>query len=227
MAHNDGTRIQRPSAPDVIGGLATTSAKIRALAQAGYDRSEIANLLGIRYQHVRKVLIDAGITTGVRRLPDADTVDRGPGAVESDSAPREATSWDVLLQSGFQYLGEWVQSSEGEFALNATAPAAPGVYAFVVDDAVAYVGLTNNGLRTRFDQYRRGHEGQRTNARVKKLIAEVLVEGKQVKILIATPPPLQWNGLPVNTAAGLEAGLIDMIQPPWNIKGLAVPSLRL
>lgn len=33
------------------------SAKIRKLAAAGTDRSTIANLLGIRYQHVRNVLV--------------------------------------------------------------------------------------------------------------------------------------------------------------------------
>jgi hypothetical protein len=33
------------------------------------------------------------------------------------------------------------------------------------------------------------------------------------------PPALEWEGLPVNTAAGLEAGLIDFIRPAWNIRG--------
>ena len=37
---------------DVIRGLATAAAKIQALADAGYDRTEISQLLGIRYQHV-------------------------------------------------------------------------------------------------------------------------------------------------------------------------------
>jgi AbrB family looped-hinge helix DNA binding protein len=37
--------------------LPTTSAKIRALHSAGYSRSEIAGFLGIRYQHVRNVLV--------------------------------------------------------------------------------------------------------------------------------------------------------------------------
>lgn len=35
----------------------TVSAKIRALDAAGYTRSQIANFLGKRYQHVRNVLI--------------------------------------------------------------------------------------------------------------------------------------------------------------------------
>lgn len=42
---------------DKVADLPTKSAKIRALAAAGLSRSEIAKGLGIRYQHVRNVLI--------------------------------------------------------------------------------------------------------------------------------------------------------------------------
>ena len=38
--------------------LPTKSAKIRAMASDGVPRAEIARQLGIRYQHVRKVLVD-------------------------------------------------------------------------------------------------------------------------------------------------------------------------
>lgn len=37
--------------------LGTKSSKIRALAKLGASRSEIAQYLGIRYQHVRNVLV--------------------------------------------------------------------------------------------------------------------------------------------------------------------------
>jgi bifunctional DNA-binding transcriptional regulator/antitoxin component of YhaV-PrlF toxin-antitoxin module len=40
-------------------GLPTKSAKIRKLGSAGYSRQQIADFLGIRYQHVRNVLVDA------------------------------------------------------------------------------------------------------------------------------------------------------------------------
>jgi hypothetical protein len=84
---------------------------------------------------------------------------------------------------------------------------------------VVYIGLTLNGLKTRFDQYRRGHKGQKTNSRIKARISETLGAGKKVKVLVATPEPSEWEELPVNTAAGPEAGLIDMIRPRWNIRG--------
>jgi hypothetical protein len=207
---------QRPSVDNVIRDLETTSDKIRALARAGYQRTEISKLLAIRYQHVRKVLVDAGITGGLRRQVEAE---REPVEVDAEPAPKEATSWNLLLHAGFQFIGEWTQATASAIALEAKAPARPGVYSFVLDDAVVYVGLTNNDLRTRFDQYRRGHVGQRTNARVNGLIVKALAEGRQIKVLVATPDALEWNGLPVNTAAGLEAALIQKIRPAWNITG--------
>lgn len=207
---------QRRSAEEIIRGLATTSAKIRALAEAGYDRADISNYLGIRYQHARKVLLDAGITGGLRRQVQAE---REPVLVDAEPSPPEATSWDVLLRAGFRHLGHWIQDADNGIRLDAKAPTEPGVYAFVLGNAVAYIGLTNNGLRIRLDQYRVGHAGQKTNARVKELIVKALMRGQQVKVLVATPEPLEWNGLPVLTAAGLEAGLIQMIRPAWNITG--------
>ena len=41
----------------LVSGLFTKADKIRALDRAGYSRSEIAKFLGIRYQHVRNVLV--------------------------------------------------------------------------------------------------------------------------------------------------------------------------
>lgn len=48
---------ERRKMSEIAAGLPTKSAKIRALDDAGYSRSEIANFLGIRYQHVRNVLV--------------------------------------------------------------------------------------------------------------------------------------------------------------------------
>lgn len=206
----------RPPPDGVTDGLPPTSAKIRALAQAGHDRTEISRQLGIAYQHVRKVLLDAGTTGGLRRRVEAE---REPVEVDAAPAPREATSWEVLLRAGFVLLGEWVQDGDGAIELHAEAPAEPGVYAFVVDGIVSYVGLTNNGLKARLHQYQVGYKGQKTNARVKGLIIRALSDGWRVKVLVATPAPLDWHGLPVSTAAGLEAGLIQMIRPAWNIMG--------
>jgi excinuclease UvrABC nuclease subunit len=106
-----------------------------------------------------------------------------------------------------------------ELELDAKAPRRPGVYAFVLDGTVVYIGLTRTTLSGRLGGYRRGHPGQPTNARLNPLIVDALKKGKRVSVLIATPSESKWNDLPVNTAAGLEAGLIEMIKPLWNILG--------
>ena len=46
----------RESMDQVVAGLPTKSAKIRALDQVGHARADIARYLGIRYQHVYNVL---------------------------------------------------------------------------------------------------------------------------------------------------------------------------
>jgi len=206
----------RRPASEITHENATKADNIRALAKAGYDRTEISQILGIRYQHVRNVLLRPGFAGGLRREAEAE---REPIEVEATPAPREDTSWTVLSKAGFQCIGEWKQSPKSPIWLDAEAPNLPGVYAFIVDDVVVYVGLTLSGLRTRFDQYRRGHERQRTSSRIHGRISESLHAGKNVKVLVATPELSDWNELPVNTAAGLEAGLIEMIRPAWNIRG--------
>ena len=60
--------------------------------------------------------------------------------------------------------------------------------------------MTLSGLKTRFDQYRCGHKGQRTSSRIHERIAQTLHECKKVKVLVATPKPTEWRDLPVNTA---------------------------
>ena len=125
----------------------------------------------------------------------------------------------MLLEAGFQLLGEW-RLADGKIELDSRAPTGPGVYAFILDDAVVYVGVTQNGLRTRMDQYRQGHSGQRTSARVNGLIRQALEAGKRVSAMIAIPPELEWNGLPIDGSAGLEVGLIELIQPVWNMRGV-------
>ncbi len=53
---------ERRPMDEVADGLTTKADKIRALFRAGYSRSEIAGFLGIRYQHVRNVLVRSGFT---------------------------------------------------------------------------------------------------------------------------------------------------------------------
>lgn len=68
------TNEQRGRMERAVAGLKTKSEKIRALHHAGYERSPIAQFLGIRYQHVRNVLVQSQRATGKEaREPYADS----------------------------------------------------------------------------------------------------------------------------------------------------------
>jgi hypothetical protein len=212
MGNDDETTL------DSLSHFPTKAEKIRTLGRAGHLRTDIARLLGVRYQHVRRVLLDAGINGGTKREV---VLERDPFVDElvvDDSAPARRGDQE-LLDAGFHNVGEWRLLADGEFELSAPAPNEPGVYVFVVNGGVHYVGLTLTTLHRRLGQYRRGHVRQRTSARVKALIKAALVIGQRVEVLVATPDAQTWNGLPVNTAAGLEAGLIRRILPVWNMHG--------
>ncbi len=206
---------KRVEADKVVEGLTTKSDKIRALANAGYLRTEISKFLGIPYQHVRYALVRSGFEGGLQPGRGGDRSVVPPQPMRNRPEP---TSWEVLIRAGFQCSGKW-ELVDGELNLDGSIPSESGVYAFVVDDFIVYIGLTLNGLRTRMSQYRLGHARQRTSARVKNLIVEALQSGKRVEILTVMPEPLNWNDLPVDTAAGLEAGLIREFKPAWNIQG--------
>ncbi len=193
----------------IVEGLTTKSDKIRALDAAGFTRTEIAQFLGIRYQHVRNVLVQSGAPA-----PGKRSVKEAPVRIAPEPWPMQK-----LIDAGFDLLGECRANGDGAFAFTTQAPTDAGVYAFAVDGIIHYVGLTRFGLRTRLGHYVYGHERQKTSARVKGLILEALAAGRCVSVLIARPPQFEWNGLPVDGAAGLETGLIKLIRPPWNQQG--------
>jgi bifunctional DNA-binding transcriptional regulator/antitoxin component of YhaV-PrlF toxin-antitoxin module len=62
--------------------LPTKSAKIRALHNAGYSRTEIADFLGIRYQHVRNVLVNDARVAEARPVAAASVAAEGHTALE-------------------------------------------------------------------------------------------------------------------------------------------------
>jgi hypothetical protein len=99
----------RPPVAEIINGLTTTADKIRALAHANYDRTETSKILGIRYQHVRHVMLRSGLTGGLRREAEAE---REPVEVDAALTPREDTASTVLTEAGFVNIGEWTQDPE-------------------------------------------------------------------------------------------------------------------
>ncbi len=54
--------------------------------------------------------------------------------------------------------------------------------------------------------------------RLRERLVEALAEAGSVEIYTVSPPDSIWSGLPVNTAAGLEAALLRRFELPWNRK---------
>ena len=123
----------------------------------------------------------------------------------------------VLEFAGFQRVGCW-ENRDGRLHCGTQIPDEKGVYAFSVDGLVQYIGLASKSLKKRLNFYRTPGPSQSTNIRLNALILAGVQSG-EISIHVATPLDGDWNGLPVSTAEGLEAGLIDRFELPWNQRG--------
>lgn len=88
----------------ITDGLPTKSAKIRALDDAAYSRSEIARFLDIRNQHVRNVLVGPRPKNESGRVDPTDSraADDGRQMAEiTDGLPTKAAKIRALLRDGF------------------------------------------------------------------------------------------------------------------------------
>ncbi|MCP9480492.1 GIY-YIG nuclease family protein [Shimia sp. CNT1-13L.2] len=153
--------------------------------------------------------------SGYREIPENEAVHTS-GPIKEQVAPDR--HWAGFLKCGFSYGADWGLDNEGNLFLDRSAPDKPGVYVFVQEDEVVYIGVTDRTLHQRMADYRRGPVGQRTSRRIHSLLKKQLEEGKAMRVLFATPEATEWNGLPVNVAAGLEKGLIAVYSPLWNLR---------
>lgn len=113
------------SIDDVVRAPGTKSSKIRKLAAAGHSRADIAKALGIRYQHVRNVLV-AEEEAAARSVPghsaapdrsaavDASGLSGAPFRLSVDAAgcvrlPEEALA-SLRAKPGSVLVGEMVGS---------------------------------------------------------------------------------------------------------------------
>jgi hypothetical protein len=117
---------------------------------------------------------------------------------------------------GFALCGEWV-AQDGKLVLKLTTDTnEPNVlYAFVVDDAVMYIGKTVKTLKSRMQGYRSPGPTQSTNIRNNRNLREALEAGKQVAVYVLPDNGLlRYGGFHVNLAAGLEDSLVHDLCPP-------------
>ena len=185
----------------------TKSSRIRALAASGMATADIARTLGIRYQHARKVLVDAGLI-----VPKTNGV---PAASKPD---KPELSCQALLAGGFQLVTSWRITEDGGIMTAEPLPKDVGVYAFGQEDKILYVGVATMGLRKRIYFYAKPGPRQRTSQRLNGLIKAELTEHRGIDIYLAFPEHGSWNGLPVHGSAGLELGLIKAFKLPWNMR---------
>lgn len=150
---------------------------------------------------------------------DAPVAEPDTDAVVPASPLRAALTVEQLEAAGFATAATWRFSSVGALEADQPLPKAAGVYAFAIDGQVQYVGLATMGLARRLRFYARPGATQRTSQRLNARLNSELAAGRSVKILVAVPEDLTWNGLPVSGAAGLELGLIQGFHLPWNIRG--------
>jgi hypothetical protein len=74
------------------------------------------------------------------------------------------------------------------------------------------------GLAKRIYFYAKPGVSQRTSLRLNNTIRRELQAATRIDVLIAQPDDMEWNGLPVHGAAGLELGLIKAYSLPWNMR---------
>jgi hypothetical protein len=92
-----------------VAGLKTKSDKIRTLGNAGYSRQQIADFLGIRYQHVRNVLVDAE-----RTGRSAGVTSTKPATDAASAARQSGSTLKVRIGAGGQFgLSEEVLRAAG------------------------------------------------------------------------------------------------------------------
>lgn len=137
-------------------------------------------------------------------------------ATQTSESPTD--SLQQLLSLGFEEVGHWfLEGDKVTFALNKSEKEANILYSFVVDGEVKYIGKSVQTLHKRMYLYKQGGGSQITNIRNKAQIKSCLERGQQVKIYVLVPDlQLNYKGMPINVAAGLEDSLILMHKPEWN-----------
>jgi hypothetical protein len=189
----------------------TKSAQIRELARSGLSRAEIAAQLGIRYQHVYNVLKQSGLLSGRKIAVKQEKI---------ASKVAEPVTIEFLKPFGFEVAGFWELSETGSISFDGKLPAKPGVYAFLLNDTIVYVGVSARNLRNRINFYAKPGASMRTSIRVNELVRTALLRGDVVALAVVSPQDQSMNGMTIPMHTAVEAGLIRELRPIWNKQGL-------
>lgn len=126
-----------------------------------------------------------------------------------------------LKNLGFNKIGSWTKVDSGiKFLLTDHQDDMKVLYSFVSNGKVMYIGKTTQSLTRRMLGYQNPGPTQRTNIRVSKEILQRLNEGLPIDIYILPDPcSLEYGGIGISLAGGLEDPLIDLFRPAWNKLG--------
>lgn len=137
----------------LVEGPSSKSEKIRRLDAAGYSRSQIADLVGVRYQFVRNVLVDAARKSQSKVSPVSAVADTG--AVQPTRL-KIGSNGAVVLPEEFRRAlslndGDTVIASieDGELRLRTIAAAVRRVQAMVRSIVPEGVSLSDELLADR------------------------------------------------------------------------------
>ncbi|KAA5609806.1 GIY-YIG nuclease family protein [Rhodovastum atsumiense] len=128
-----------------------------------------------------------------------------------------------LIASGFCHTGTWRRSDQGHPVCDGAFPDAPGIYLFVEDERILYVGSAEQSLCKRLREYMRNQRNLAPNKRpVHHALANSINNLGNVKVytrIISTKEEHSYCKLPVDLLLGVESGLIKSLNPPWNRRG--------
>jgi hypothetical protein len=127
----------------------------------------------------------------------------------------------IIQTLGFEDSGCWfLENNNIAFKLFKSQKETNILYAFVVDDEVVYIGKSVQSLFKRMYLYKNFGPSQYTNIRNHSSIKNCLDQGKTVRVYaFVQQVPMEYKGIPINLAAGLEDNLISILKPLWNMTG--------
>jgi hypothetical protein len=142
-------------------------------------------------------------------------------------APRRGFEMTIkeLITMGFRQEATWERDELGHALYKGKLPDKPGIYLFVVNAEVQYVGSTLVNLRDRMDKYKKRQANGDLSRPVHRELAAALAKNIPVEIYfrhISADERTPWDSLSVSVLLGAEAALIATLQPIWNRRGRAL-----
>ncbi|MEM7541007.1 MAG: hypothetical protein AAF384_05410 [Pseudomonadota bacterium] len=122
-----------------------------------------------------------------------------------------------LTDIGFVRAGRWLLADEHlHLDLRKYGELSGVLYAFISRGEVKYVRKTSKALETRLGAYESTGHSRLFNLNRERIVT-LLQSGTPVEIYVLPDQgKLSYGPFKVNLAAGLEASIIDTLQPPWN-----------